>query len=93
MQSPTKPWCLTVLGALSVFVLWASVSLSIAADKPAVTMAPGVPSVAGSPLTLQKDAETTSPGIPTIQLRMSCMARPSASSGWIEIGVQVTLRR
>jgi hypothetical protein len=57
MPSPTKPWCLTVIGVLSVFVLWASVSLSIAAEKPAVTMAPGVPSVAGSPLPLKKDAK------------------------------------
>ena len=64
MPSPTKPWCLTVIGVLSVFVLWASVAVSIAAEKPAVTMAPSVPSVAGSPLPLKKDAETTSPGIP-----------------------------
>ena len=53
-----------MIGVLSVFVLWASVSLSIAAEKPAVTMAPDVPSVVSSPLTLKKDAETTSPGIP-----------------------------
>ena len=25
--------------------------------------------------------------MPTVQERMSCTARPSASSGWIEIGV------
>ena len=35
----------------------------------------------------QPRQETCSPGMPTSQLRMSCTARPSASSGWMEIGV------
>ena len=96
MHPPTKPWCLTVLGALSVFVLWASASLSIAADKPGVTMAPGVPSVAGSPLTLQKDAETTSPGIPlTHQMPSSGTAtgeeQPAATCRPFKIETPTTL--
>ena len=30
---------------------------------------------------------TRSPGMPTVQERMSCTAAPSASSGWKETGV------
>lgn len=64
MRLPTKSWRLVVISVLSGLMLWAWVSLSIAAEKPALTMAPSAPSVAGSPLMLKKDTENTSPGIP-----------------------------